>query len=559
MRRSVLPAILLVLLVYIGTLAVLPREGFWIVDNANRFLQLRGFVDSGYTSFAIPWRGQAYDPDFSSNPIPPPFSRVNDGQLFSAYSPVFPLVSSLPYRAFGFWGLYLIPLAGAALTLVAVARLGGALGLSPGTRSAAVVLAGLCTPIWFYGVVFWEHTAAVCCCVWAVHFFTGYLRAPDDRPLLAGSALAALGVYFRDELYLFCAVLLVVLVALVRGRRLRTLWLGLACTATTLAPLWLFQWKALGQPFGFHLANHVSAGVAQHLSARPVVLYNLFVASHQSPFGSLVIAAPFLIAFVLNPRWSRSGFRVAVPLLGTIALAGSYFSFKGYGTSGDPINWLIAANSLFAAAPVLILAFVRVREAEKPAASPALVRWLWVLSLGYAVLYGIVAPQVTSWGIHWGNRFLLVLYPILALLAAVSLGQWFSWLEPRFRWAALPVVTLVLVTLGAQVYSVQLLRWKTEFSVRLTREIRNRDEAIVISDVWWVPQELFSSFYDKSLFYTETPRHMNGIVTRARAAGQREFLFVTLANERPDPRAALEIRDHDLGFFSVTCFHGDIP
>ena len=95
-------------------------------------------------------------------------------------------------------------------------------------------------------------------------------------------------------------------------------------------------------------------------------------------------------------------------------------------------------------------------------------RWLWWVTLGYAILYGLTAPLVSSQGMHWGNRFLVGLYPLLAALAAVNAAEWAARIRPRLAWAAVPVGLALLVSLAAQVYSIHLLREKKRFSSILT-------------------------------------------------------------------------------------------
>ncbi len=73
-------------------------------------------IRSGYESMALDWPGRALDPDFRFNPQPPPFTVVQEGRLYSQYPPVFALLSSFPYRLFGFPGLYALPLLGGIAT-----------------------------------------------------------------------------------------------------------------------------------------------------------------------------------------------------------------------------------------------------------------------------------------------------------------------------------------------------------------------------------------------------------------------------------------------------------
>ena len=45
------------------------------------------------------------------------------------------------------------------------------------------------------------------------------------------------------------------------------------------------------------------------------------------------------------------------------------------------------------------------------------VLWMLLLHVG---LYAALVPQLNSAGMHWGCRFLLVAYPLLGALAAVT-------------------------------------------------------------------------------------------------------------------------------------------
>jgi hypothetical protein len=96
-------------LVYFCTLALLEKRDFWVVGNANKFLQTEAILKNDYSDYSIPWSGQTMDPDFVYNPIPVPFSKVHEGKLYSTMPPFFALVSSFFFRAFGFSGLYILP------------------------------------------------------------------------------------------------------------------------------------------------------------------------------------------------------------------------------------------------------------------------------------------------------------------------------------------------------------------------------------------------------------------------------------------------------------------
>ena len=89
LRESALGPLLLIAVVYLATLATTGHGGFWITDNASKFLQLQAIVGSGYSDYSIPWGGAVLDPELRFNPLPAPFTHVVQGRLYSQYPPFF--------------------------------------------------------------------------------------------------------------------------------------------------------------------------------------------------------------------------------------------------------------------------------------------------------------------------------------------------------------------------------------------------------------------------------------------------------------------------------------
>ena len=147
--NSTLWAVILVAVVYVLSICLLPKQGFWNVDNANKFLQVKAIMNSNYSDYSIPWPGKTIDPDFSYNPLPYPFSKAKDHKLFSLFSPVFATISSLFFKPFGFWGLYILPAVSSVLMLIGLGKMAKTMGLKDTDRYPVFLIAGLCTPIWF--------------------------------------------------------------------------------------------------------------------------------------------------------------------------------------------------------------------------------------------------------------------------------------------------------------------------------------------------------------------------------------------------------------------------
>ena len=543
-------------LAYLLTLLCFERDGMWTTDNAAKFLQVRALLQSGFASFAIPWPGRSIDPEFVYNPLPFHFSSVRGGELYSVFSPAFAMVSAVPYALLGYWGLYLLPFASALLMLRAVAELCALAGGGAGARRAAVLVAGLATPVWFYGVAFWEHCVAACLCLWALLFFARFVDSGASRDLVRGAVLVSLAVYLRDDLYLLCALLALSAAAARRANRLSTALRCGGAMAVCLAPLWIWQWQVMGSPLGQHLSTHLfsSAGITGHLLDRPKVFYNLLAAASPAPIVSIFLSAPFLYAWLRRPRFDDAGFGAALPLFAAAATVSALISYGGYLLFDSTLAYLLASsNSLFAAAPLVILAFPRCGEEGGTR------RWLGRLAAAYALLYAAAAPDLGSSGLHWGNRFLLILYPVWSLLAAVNVEQWRRREGGgRRSWRYWSLAAVVAVSVGAQLFSVELLRRKKEFSHRLNDFVAASPEQVVLTSERWAGHELHRVFFDKPVFYVEYPHAMDALRQKLRQAGYDSFLFLTRRQRVAARQPGVEIGDGGLNWYGMKAFSVDM-
>ena len=530
--------------VYVATFALLPHRAFWINDGGSKYLQVRAILASGYSDFALRWPGRDVDPTFVFNPLPGQFSHVVDGKLYSQYPPAFAAVTAPFFQAFGFPGLFVLPLLATVLALVGVERLARDLELGRMGRRAAVAIAGLATPLWFYAVVFWEPALVVCACVWATHAMLRLLRGGRARHAALTGLLAGMGAWFREEVVLFGALLVALVFVATPGRRLRSAGLVAVAFAAALLPLLAFQRWALGSALGFHAQGNFH-GLGAFLVERPAVFYVLLVAADPSTWISVAITAPFVVALFRNPKVSRAAFPLVVPGVAVVAAVAGLAALRGFADAKSPIAHLLASNSLFPAAPIVLLGLVRPDEPSGPAARAR--RWLWLVCAAYAGAYALAAPSLGSVvGIQWGSRFLLVLYPLLAVLAAATLDAWVAVPRRRPVWAWVAVASVVLVSLLAQSVSIDLLRRRTEWSARLQQVLDARPEPVIATDVWWAPQEMFSRFPTTPIFYVPSPRDLPQLFARLPPAVDR-VLFVSHGG----PANAIHVDDDGLGYFTL--------
>lgn len=548
----------LVCAVYLASSLLMPARGLWMVDNENRFLQVQALADSGFARYAIPWDGSELDPGFTMNPLrfdpEGTFEGYKDGQLIAVFQPAYLYLSALALKVGGPVGLNLLPILGALLMLAAVAALARRLDLGPRDRHLAVIVAGLATPAWFYSQNLWEHTLAAACCVWGVVGLVDFLRGRAWRPLLLGFAGLGAAVFLRDVLGLFALVVTALLLVRLPAERRRVVIAGGAVLGGSVALLVLFQWLTTGHPLGFHadtLARGAEAGAGGHLAKRPLIFLLYFVGAHPERALSILLAAPFLAAFVLRPRLQPTRAPLLVPGLATLAaLAGAGF-LAGFLATPTPLNHLLGANGFFVAAPAVVLGLLRPAAASTPKpAAQARELILWAVCLHF-VAYCLVAPWAGAVSLHWGGRLQFSLYPLLAVLAVAAVADWRD--RPGRRsavaWAGLAAV--LLVSIAGQAYSVTLVRHKKLHSERLAVAMEKLEPRVVITDVWWAGHELYASFRDRTIFYVRSQPQLESLAGKLVARGVDRFVFVTRPRPGPAAPGAIRVDDGGWGFYSL--------
>lgn len=550
-------ALCLVTVIYVGCLAGLGVRGFWIIDNAVKFIQVRTLIDNDYRDLAIDLPGQDLDPSFHYNPMPLPFGFVRDGELYTIFPPFFAFLSSLPYRLMGFAGLYLLPLSGGLLALVAMRRIFALIRPESGAATLLVVLLGLATPLWFYSIVFWEHILAVALALWGLYYGLRLMDGGGRRELVAAAALLAGSVYFRDDYLLAAPAWLLVMAMSGERRDLRSLLMWCAVFVVTLVPLALFNQLLFGNPLGTHIADHLgtSGGLVQHLTDRPRVIYNLLLDSGGSLLPSLLFAGPLTVLLLVRPVLKEQRLAPTLLGLGLFAIAYNIFLVVDLAGSDGRLGWLRAATSLFPLAPVVVLGLVSaVRTGdEKSNASPT--RRLAMFTAIYCVFYVLASPVLGSKGFDWANRHLLLVYPLLTLAAVTNLSALAGSHDRRRIWLRVVVVILCVSSLGWQMYAVSRLDLMKRFSRELEATLAAEQPTVVITDVFWMPQMAYAHIDKTPMFYVRQRDHFPPLVERLAAQGYRSALFVTqtAAGTGVLPDAVIAV--DGLDYFRLKAYH----
>ena len=164
---------LVVLVILAVSPLLLPRDGFWSMDEANRYLQVVALSRDGigqlpprigYPGVEILRSDALRD---SLRPLPYHYGsyRPEERALLSQYGPALALLACAPYMLLGTGGIYLVPAVFGALFVWLLYRHLRSRGFGYG---GALLLSMAGTPVPFFAMTFWSHTIALFLCLWAL-------------------------------------------------------------------------------------------------------------------------------------------------------------------------------------------------------------------------------------------------------------------------------------------------------------------------------------------------------------------------------------------------------
>jgi hypothetical protein len=540
-------AAIVVFVIYLATLAISPKRVFWMPDEGAKFLEMHSIEIKGDLRYSVDFPSRRIDTEFRYLPHRTVYPRpqlASDGSLYLAFETpvVFPLLSSVGLRLFGLVGIYVLPLLGGWLTAVIAGVLAAA--ISPGAGAWAVLLVGLATPVWFYSVLFWEHTLATCLVLLAVAV-AAFSRRRGIAALLAAVLLCIAAASMRMEILALGAALAITWVIRARLDRrgsaapgqsgalrsarwrrvtilaLVAIMLGIAAflhAALTVRHLALLSQLPARLQFGI-----------ETLWASPWSILDVFIhiAIHEAPpvSDAWVLAAGIGVVLCLIAAFVRN-----VSLEGILLVA-------GFGlVSAFSISLLTfpevyrALHGFIPVAPFVVVAPYAWHQADGESRRDVLA-FLLVLAAIYPVI-GMLAISTIyleagrlAVAMEWGQRYLLTLYALAGVLAVVAVrSHWRSarplWLRRLFAggFALLVATAFALEIRGnGMLYftRVRLASWEDVM----------RREGPLVTDVWWLPAS-FAVLYTEHEMYYVGRQHMGGWASRAVSHGVRGFTFV---------------------------------
>jgi hypothetical protein len=487
--RSPSLAVACVALAYVAlAFLVFPQNAFFSSDEGLKFIQVQNFVRKGWQDFTLDYPGRELDPDLRYVPINNPPALIREGRLYAVYPIFFPLLAAPLYRLLGYAGLYVIPLASGLLTLIITYRIAR---LTGGKGPSSIVVLGLCSPLIFYSLVFWDHTLGTLLATLAVLLVVGGLEQPRWLPFVLAGVAIGLGIWVRSELYVMVIAMPIALLFLGTGHLRRLVGLGLGIVVA-LVPLWLFQFVVYGDFIGPHVGH--LAWLSEELPAttdRVAIVYHTLLEGNSSPAMSFLYIMAFVASALLVPMRRIRTRRLPIIIAFAVLVLATIPNILE-ASRGRPLGGLIST------APFLVFSFAVL------VGSGSSVRrhntYLLALSVGYIALVSILTP--VDPGLQWGARFLLPILPPLAILATNNFGA-LSTLGGRStsRLLAACFVCVAALSFVVQLSGLRTLHIIKSTDQQLIRDTAQLEPAQVLSDEWGYAEYVAPLFYEKQFFF----------------------------------------------------------
>jgi hypothetical protein len=448
--------------------SAVPGEVFPNGDAGLKFLLTRqisaGVWHADLRLEGEPWVQAAWDAGLY--PIAYP-NLVRQGEKRYALYPVaFPFLSALPYRLFGFRGLYLLPLLSTWLLWAGFLRACRGLRLGRLASSAALAVLIFGSPLTYYSATFWEHTPAVALALYGVVLALAQ-PAGQVRPatVFAGGALLGLSALLREELLLL---------------------VGLVGAASAVAWLAHEPWPSKAQ------TAPLLAGLATGSAVVGVV--NLLAYGH--PLGIHALTALTSDAWAHGIRGVKALRHLTIELL-------RYFPLVAFACGSLPLVWRSdRRRSVVRCVPLVLLSLSLV------VGTPLLVR--------------------STGGRQWGPRYLLIVVVLMALVAGVMLQRLMRADRRGLRGAGLlgfSALALWGVHVNTPGATTSLFQ---NYQRRMIpfRFVRDAGPTVVAVSHDSVALQLAALFDEKRFFLTSRAADLRTLAKTLARTGQRRFLYL---------------------------------
>lgn len=502
------------LLLVLGCSLLFRADTFWITDGGNKYMVLRSLLDQGTLALPAIRPGDPQGLFFPDGG----FHFVRTGEGYRSIFPEYFSIASAPfYAAFGFRGLLILPLLSAvALTWILYwfCRRFSWLEGNAGLAAWALLF---CSPMAFYCWTFWEMVPGMVPVLAA--FFL--IIAKRSRFGWAG-ALLGVGLLLRPEMYFVVGGLLATLLWTKRWQDAGRLLFGFFCGGIG---IWGWQYWQFGHVLGIHGSRYHQHNAAQidwgTRVWQQMTNYAYYWWSFSPGGGRLGrIVLPVLLGVATFLGCLRKDFRAhrgSRILTGVVAAFVWFLLVLRYWREPEPVMRSIFMVGVFGSLPFLLLFLLNLRALWNCSSKPIA---FWTR---FCVCYCVLLPPLLTandLGIIWGARHWLAVLPVMFVLCG------YAALRMRAIW--------LLMILGVISFGIQLGGWRaltlmTENSAKLTLALQNRTTPVILSDIYFLPEQTPELFFTKEWLYLADDRQAELFLAQEKLP-ERASLVVSRTN-----------------------------
>ena len=468
-------------LAYLVMFAVLPKESIWISDEGNRIMSVQAYSLNGNKALPDPLTGIVNIPS-GLRAYPFPYFIQKNGQWRSAYQLFFPWLASFVYSDLGRSCTLFLPVLGGLLTVLGTGLLARKLFSDDLPACLAMVLCAFCTPVWFYSETFLETTCASGFAILSVWLLLESQETRGESWKIFGcGVLTGISILFREEGFIFAAGTgLALMIWYFSWKRILAYGLG---TVLIVIPLLIYNYCDSASIFGMHhfvysqLPKATGSFVTNQLKNYSFYLFLLCL-----PFwGQLNLVLPWVLLGSAGLAAVPKIRRIAECLFLSAAIV--CCGASAWCNIMTPHGGVFIYQSLLDHVPLFALFLLCLPTLFRSDRKE--IRFLTVVTLA-----GIFLPPALlnhdQPGMFWGGRHFLNIVPLLCILC-VYLLRTEGLLSRTVRTGGW---ILVLLSLAANVSGYGVLNVKRTYSAEYVREISKPEYQVVLTDMYWMPEEL---------------------------------------------------------------------
>ena len=465
-----LTALAAVFVIYCILAAVSPN-GFWIIDEGNKYIWADNLLENG--SLTLPGRAGEMSPGHGAFREPFSVAAGEDSGQITVFSPLFIVLIAPLVKLGGLKVALAIPVISSILLLVAVKKLAESFDLRFNWQ--LLLITGLTGPLMFYSLTLWEHSLAIMLGIWAAAW------ARSDKNGILGrfgpGFILAAAIFIRPEMAYFALAAWIFLMK----NRANVIIGGAAGTVLMLWVNWLLAGSILPlqvvSNFGFRWENLTFAG---WLVSRADALYALLIQLSHLWYLSAIAAAAAVVYLAL-PGAAKFLF----PLAMTAVIIAAW-------SDSQPFFHAATKGGLLFAAPLFFISLFI--ESETIASK----------KLRNAVFLTIILTVLTTpvfRGIHFGPRMLLPVIPLLAIMLSVYLRET---IEGKNKLKIYALTGVIFAQLLVTVWGIDVLFDKRAVNETRREQILAKSENSIVTLRWWLQQEIPELYFKRNIYLADT-------------------------------------------------------